>query len=158
MRRLGRAAACVQRPAELGRDRGVDRSHLCCESTVDRRPAAEHQGGLSRRHPPRGTVNSWSRADANPHPLTKLLLPALEASGHGRIVTVSTRAAGGLDLSDIQYERRRYCGIGAYRASKQASRMLTWALAERLRGTPVTANALDPGYGLTERRRTSLAL
>jgi retinol dehydrogenase-12 len=65
-------------------------------------------------------------------------------------VTVSTLAAGGLDLSDTQYERRRYSGMGAYRASKQATRMLTWALADRLRGRPVTANALNPGYVLTD--------
>jgi NAD(P)-dependent dehydrogenase (short-subunit alcohol dehydrogenase family) len=79
-----------------------------------------------------------------------LLLPALEASGQGRIVTVSTLAAGGLDLTDPQYERRRYSGIGAYRASKQAARMLTWALANRLEGKPVSANALNPGYVVTE--------
>jgi retinol dehydrogenase-12 len=57
---------------------------------------------------------------------------------------------GGLDLSDTQYESRRFSGIGAYRASKQASRMLTWALADRLRGGPVTANAVNPGYLVTE--------
>jgi NAD(P)-dependent dehydrogenase (short-subunit alcohol dehydrogenase family) len=88
-----------------------------------------------------------------PHLLTKLLLPALEASGHGRIITVSTLAAGGLDLSDTQYEKRHYSGIGAYRASKQASRMLTWALAQRLRGKQVMANALNPGYVLTDLTR-----
>ena len=63
----------------------------------------------------------------------ELLLPALEPSDHGRIVTVSTRAAGGLDLADTQYEKRRYSGTAGYRASKQASRMLTWALADRLK-------------------------
>jgi retinol dehydrogenase 14 len=97
-----------------------------------------------------GFERHWATNVLGPHLLTKLLLPPLEASGHGRIVTVSTRAAGGLNLSDAQYERRRYRGIAAYRASKQASRMLTWALAERLQGTPVTANALNPGYVLTE--------
>jgi NAD(P)-dependent dehydrogenase (short-subunit alcohol dehydrogenase family) len=88
-----------------------------------------------------------------PHLLTTLLLPALVASGQGRIVTVSTVAAGGLDLSDTQWERRPYKGTGAYRASKQAARMLTWALAERLRGTPVTANADSPGYVLSDLTR-----
>jgi len=85
-----------------------------------------------------------------PHLLTQLVLPALEASGHGRVVNVSTLAAGGLHLSDTQYETRRYSGIGAYRASKQAIRMLTWALADRLVDRPVTANALNPGYVLTD--------
>jgi NAD(P)-dependent dehydrogenase (short-subunit alcohol dehydrogenase family) len=92
----------------------------------------------------------WATNVLGPHLLTQLLLPALEASGRGRIVTVSTVAAGGLDLSDTQYERRRYSGLGAYRASKQATRMLTAALADRLDGTRVTANALNPAFVLTE--------
>jgi NAD(P)-dependent dehydrogenase (short-subunit alcohol dehydrogenase family) len=71
---------------------------------------------------PEGFERHWATNVLGPYLLTALLLPALEASGHGLIVAVSTRAAGGLDLSDTQYERRRYSGIGAYRASKQASR------------------------------------
>ncbi|HZR96779.1 MAG TPA: SDR family NAD(P)-dependent oxidoreductase [Gaiellaceae bacterium] len=97
-----------------------------------------------------GFERHWATNVLGPYLLTSLLLPQLEASGHGRIVIVSTRAAGGLDLEDTQYERRRFGGIGAYRASKQASRMLTWALAERLGDRPVTANALNPGYVLTD--------
>ena len=104
----------------------------------------------AREITPEGFERHWATNVLGPHLLTKLLLPALEASGHGRIVTVSTVAAGGLDLSDTQYQKRPYSGIGAYRASKQASRMLTWALADRLSGKPVTANALNPGYVLTD--------
>lgn len=99
---------------------------------------------------PDGFEKHWATNVLGPYLLTKLLLPALEASGRGRIVNVSTLAAGGLDLSDTQFDRRRYSGLGAYRASKQATRMLTWALAERLDRTRVTANALNPGYVLTE--------
>jgi retinol dehydrogenase-12 len=102
---------------------------------------------------PDGFERHWATNVLGPHLLTTLLLPALAASGHGRIVTVSTVAAGGLDLSDTQWERRPYKGTGAYRASKQAARMLTWALAERLRGTPVTANADSPGYVLSDLTR-----
>jgi retinol dehydrogenase 12 len=102
---------------------------------------------------PDGFERHWATNVLGPHLLTTLLLPALAASGHGRIVTVSTVAAGGLDLSDTQYERRPYRGTGAYRASKQAARMLTWALADRLRGTPVTANADSPGYVLSDLTR-----
>jgi NAD(P)-dependent dehydrogenase (short-subunit alcohol dehydrogenase family) len=80
------------------------------------------------------------------HLLTTLLVPALKASGRGRVVGVSTKAAGGLDLSDIQYEQRRYRGAASHRASKQASRMLAWALAEQLADEPATVNALNPGY------------
>ena len=107
----------------------------------------------TRQVTPDGFERHWATNVLGPHLLTTLLLPALEASGHGRIVTVSTVAAGGLDLSDTQWERRPYKGTGAYRASKQAARMLTWGLAERLRGTPVTANADSPGYVLTDLTR-----
>jgi NAD(P)-dependent dehydrogenase (short-subunit alcohol dehydrogenase family) len=100
-----------------------------------------------------GFERQWATNVLGPHLLTRLLLPALAASGHGRIVTVSTLAAGGLDLADPQYEHRPYSGIGAYRATKQASRMLTWALVARLEHAPVTANALNPGYVLTDLTR-----
>jgi retinol dehydrogenase-12 len=109
----------------------------------------------TREATPEGVERTCATNVLGPHLLTTLLVPALRASGHGRIVNVSTRAAGGLDLSDVQYERRRYSAIGAYRASKQASRMLTWALVDRLEGQPVTANALNPGYVLTELTRNA---
>lgn len=103
----------------------------------------------TREITPEGFERHWATNVLGPYLLTTLLIPRLLAGGRGRIVTVSTRAAGGLDLSDIQYERRRYSATRAYRASKQASRMLTWALADELRDKPVTANAVNPGYVLT---------
>lgn len=78
-----------------------------------------------------------------------LLADALAAAAgpsSARIVHVSSTAASGLDLDDVQLERRRYDAFAAYRASKQAGRMLTWALAGRLRSRGVTANAMHPGY------------
>jgi NAD(P)-dependent dehydrogenase (short-subunit alcohol dehydrogenase family) len=107
----------------------------------------------SREVTPEGFERQWATNVLGPHLLTQLLLPALERSGAGRIVNVSTRAAGGLDLTDTQYEKRSYSGVGAYRASKQASRMLTWALADRLADRPVTTNALNPGYVVTDLTR-----
>lgn len=103
----------------------------------------------AREVTPEGFERHWATNVLGPHLLTTLLIPALRATRHGRIVTISTRAAGGLDLTDTQYERRRYRGIAAYRASKQAARMLTWAVAHDLEGEPVTANAVNPGYVLS---------
>ena len=108
-----------------------------------------------RQLTPEGFETHWATNVLGPHLLTTLLVPALEASDAGRIVTVSTLAAGGLDMSDTQYERRRFNGVAAYRASKQAARMLTWALAERLHGTAVTVNAVNPGYVLTDLTRSA---
>jgi NAD(P)-dependent dehydrogenase (short-subunit alcohol dehydrogenase family) len=82
--------------------------------------------------------------------VTDLLLPLLRAAGKARVVNVASQLAGGLDLSDVQYERRPYSGQGAYAQSKQADRMLTWALARRLSGTGVAANAMHPGFVASE--------
>jgi NAD(P)-dependent dehydrogenase (short-subunit alcohol dehydrogenase family) len=101
---------------------------------------------LNRRESPDGIELQWATNLLGPHLLTQLLLPALTASGHGRIVNVASTAAGGLDLTDLQYQKRKYGGVKAYNATKQAQRMLTWALADRLKGTPVTANAMSPGF------------
>jgi retinol dehydrogenase-12 len=77
---------------------------------------------------------------------TVLLLDTLVASAPARIVNVASAVASGLDLDDVELERRPYRGMAAYKQSKQADRMLTWAFAERLRGKGVTANAMHPGW------------
>ena len=53
--------------------------------------------------------------------------------------------ASDLDLDDLQFNRRRCDGQIAYKQSKACNRMLTWALARRLEGSGVTANAMAPG-------------
>jgi NAD(P)-dependent dehydrogenase (short-subunit alcohol dehydrogenase family) len=77
--------------------------------------------------------------------LTKLLLARLEQNAPARIINVASRFAGDLDLGDVQFDRRAFAAVTAYTQSKQANRMLTWALAKRLEGTGVTANAVHPG-------------
>lgn len=69
----------------------------------------------------------------------------LAASAPARVVNVASYWAGGLDLSDLEFRRRRYDNDDAYRQSKQADRMLTAAFAERLRDRGVTVNAVHPG-------------
>jgi NAD(P)-dependent dehydrogenase (short-subunit alcohol dehydrogenase family) len=97
-----------------------------------------------------GFERHWATNVLGPYALTTLLLPALQASGHGRIVNVSTVAAGGLRLDDTQYAQRRFTGTGAYRASKQAARMLAWSLAEQTSASLVTVNCVNPGYVVTD--------
>ena len=82
--------------------------------------------------------------------VTDLLLPQLQAAGKARVVNVASQLAGDLDLSDVQLERRPWSGRLAYAQSKQADRMLTWALARRLAGTGTTASAMHPGFVATE--------
>lgn len=86
--------------------------------------------------------------------LTLLLLPALRAAataggnaGPSRIIQVNSQGHrfGGLDPDDLGWERRHYTGLRGYGASKTAQLLTLWELAERLRGSGVTINALHPG-------------
>jgi len=80
--------------------------------------------------------------------LTLLLLDLLKASEQSRIVNVSSCEAqqpSRLDMDDLQFERRKYSGVAAYRQSKLLMNAFTFELARRLAGTGVTANCLHPG-------------
>lgn len=76
--------------------------------------------------------------------LTSLLLPHLT----DRVVTVSSDAHrfGHLDLDDLQWERRRYSGFGAYGQSKLANLLFTLELDQRLRSSGRRALAVHPGW------------
>lgn len=77
--------------------------------------------------------------------LTQELLSLLKKSAPARIVNVASTYASDLDLNDLQFERCRFESFKAYAQSKACNRMLTWALARRLEGSGVTANAMAPG-------------
>jgi len=83
--------------------------------------------------------------------LTLLLLDLLKASAPSRIINVSSEAQrrARLDMNDLQFERRKYGGIAAYRQSKLLMNTFTFELARRLAGTGVTANCLHPGMVAT---------
>jgi NAD(P)-dependent dehydrogenase (short-subunit alcohol dehydrogenase family) len=78
--------------------------------------------------------------------LTSELLGVLAAAASTRIVNVASAFAGDLDVDDLQFERRPYDVLKAYAQSKACNRLLTWALARRLAGSNVTANAYAPGF------------
>lgn len=90
--------------------------------------------------------------------LTRELLDLLKRSAPARVVNVASELARDLDLDDLMFERRRFSGTKAYAQSKQANRMLSWALAERLEGTGVTVNAMHPGLVQTELVRDTRGL
>ncbi|GBF49995.1 oxidoreductase, short chain dehydrogenase/reductase family protein [Leptospira ryugenii] len=83
--------------------------------------------------------------------LTNSLLPALQAFGKARIVNVASRAHKGveLDFQNIEGERL-YSGWKQYQRSKLMNIYFTYHLAERLKGTSVTANCLHPGFVKTK--------
>ena len=92
-----------------------------------------------------GIERTWATNMLGYFLLTEALRPLLARSAPARVVNVASELAHDLDLSDVEFERRPYEGVTAYAQSKQANRMWTWALARRLEGTGVTANAMHPG-------------
>jgi NAD(P)-dependent dehydrogenase (short-subunit alcohol dehydrogenase family) len=79
--------------------------------------------------------------------LTRLLLNKLKESAPARIVQVNSQGHrfGGLDVNDLNWEKRRYKGLQGYGASKVAQLLTVWEMADRLRGSGVTINAMHPG-------------
>ena len=71
--------------------------------------------------------------------VTKALLPALEASGAGTIVTIGSTAAFTV-----------YEGGGGYTAAKQAQTALVGTLRLELSGKPVRVVEIDPGMVRTD--------
>jgi NAD(P)-dependent dehydrogenase (short-subunit alcohol dehydrogenase family) len=78
--------------------------------------------------------------------LTNLLSDSLKAGRSARIVMVSSAAHthGSINFEDLQ-STHHYERMQAYEQSKLANIYFTYALARRLEGTSVTANALNPG-------------
>jgi NAD(P)-dependent dehydrogenase (short-subunit alcohol dehydrogenase family) len=92
-----------------------------------------------------------------PFLLTRELLPALRrgAPDRGaRVVTVASmfERFGFIAFDDIQWTRR-WIGPLAYAQSKLANVLFTYELAERLAGTGITANCVDPGLVATDLMR-----
>jgi dehydrogenase/reductase SDR family protein 12 len=93
-----------------------------------------------------------------PFLLTRLLRPNLEKSPDGRVIWVSS---GGmytrrLDLSDPNWTKRDYDGVLAYAETKRAQVILSELWAEELRGSPISVNAMHPGWADTPSVESSL--
>ncbi len=82
--------------------------------------------------------------------LTNLLLDTIKASAPARIINVSSTAQseGFIELDDLQMTKH-YRILKAYAQSKLANVLFTYALAQQMEGTGVTANCLHPGVVAT---------
>ena len=78
---------------------------------------------------------------------TKLLLKRMIESAPSRIIQVNSEGHrfNGLNINDINWEKRIYMGLRSYGASKTAQLLTIWELAKKLKGTGVTINAMHPG-------------
>lgn len=86
-----------------------------------------------------------------PFVLTNKLLPLLKQSAEGRIINLSSQIykQGKVRLQN-QFTMEKYSGFQAYADSKLLLTIFTQTLAEKLKDTSVTVNALHPGAIGTE--------
>lgn len=79
--------------------------------------------------------------------ITNLLLNRLIESSPSRIIQVNSEGHrfNGLKTNDLNWKKRIYTGLRSYGASKTAQLLTVWQLAEDLKGTGVTINAMHPG-------------
>jgi len=102
-------------------------------------------GPRKRIETPEGIEMQWATNVLGYFWMTIFFSDFMEGIDDARIVNVASYWAGGLDLTDPEFRRRRYDNDAAYRQSKQANRMLTVAFAERLKLSGITVNSCHPG-------------
>jgi len=73
-----------------------------------------------------------------------------KCSPNARIVNVASYWAGGLDINDLEFQKRTYSTDAAYQQAKQANRMLTLAYAEKFLHDGITVNVCHPGDSNTK--------
>jgi NAD(P)-dependent dehydrogenase (short-subunit alcohol dehydrogenase family) len=100
----------------------------------------------TRRETVDGLEETFAVNHLAPFLLTTRLLDALRSSPSARVVTVSSTAHRGAKMNwdDLQ-ATRRYRSFKVYGQSKLANILFTYELANRLKGSTVTANTLHPG-------------
>lgn len=78
--------------------------------------------------------------------LTQLLLDELKSAAPSKIINTASHFAGGLDIDDINFDKRSYNETLAYKQTKQANRMLTREWARRLQNENISVYSMTPGF------------
>ena len=78
--------------------------------------------------------------------LTQLLLDELKNATPSRIINTASHFAGGIDIDDINFDKRNYNETLAYKQTKQANRMLTREWAKILEKDNVSVYSMTPGF------------
>jgi NAD(P)-dependent dehydrogenase (short-subunit alcohol dehydrogenase family) len=171
-RDLGRADAAVERIRDLtGNERvGAVQTDLAdlqsvyataaqlADETID---VLIHNAGVlpaERILSPDGLELTHATHVIGPHVLTRALLPALERAPAARVIFVTSGGmyAKRLQLDDPDWSERDYDGVAAYAETKRAQVVLTELWAEHLAGSPISVNAMHPGWADTPGVQSSL--
>lgn len=82
---------------------------------------------------------------------TRLLLPRLKESAPSRILQINSEGHrfSRFHVNDPNWKKHLYTGLKSYGASKTAQLLTVWKMAEELKDTGVTINAMHPGDVLT---------
>ena len=150
IRQAARGADLVFHRADLSRLSDIRRLAVTiAESEPQLDVLVNNAGGIfgQRQETEDGYERTFALNHLNYFLLTNLLLEKLREAPSGRIVNVASRAHVGAQIAfDDPHLSRDYKGWRAYKQSKLANILFTRALAERLEGSTVTANALHPGF------------
>ncbi|XP_026293928.1 retinol dehydrogenase 11-like [Frankliniella occidentalis] len=108
-------------------------------------------GGLPHKYTDDGLVMGMQANHFGPFLLTCLLVDLLKKTPSSRIVTVSSAAYpyGFFDIDNMNCEKD-FNGFYLYCNSKLCNIFMTQTLAEKLKGTGITANSLHPGVVKTD--------
>ena len=98
----------------------------------------------SRRLSPDGLELGFAVNTLAPFVLSRLLLDALKAGGHSRIVNMTMPTKAPMNFDDLQSEKK-YASIGGLQMTKGGSQYLTRGLAKRLAGSDVRVLCVTPG-------------
>ncbi len=81
--------------------------------------------------------------------MNNVLQDKLQAQPQARIIMVGSEghrfAAWGLRFDDLNWDKRRYSGLGSYGSAKLAQLLAMLVFAERFSNTGVTINTMHPG-------------
>lgn len=105
---------------------------------------------ISQKKPelsPDGIETIWATNHIGPVILTANLLPLLQKSEQGRVITVASQGLVmhpnlKVDLEDPEFKQRKFSVPAAYYQSKLAQIMFTYRLAEKQEGNNISANCI----------------
>jgi NAD(P)-dependent dehydrogenase (short-subunit alcohol dehydrogenase family) len=131
----------------------------CCNTFLNKYTALHvlvNNAGLAdyhRRESKDGIENTFAVNYLAPFLMTNLLLDILKKSAPARIINLTSGLhSGTIRFDDLEF-KQGFSGMKVYGHSKLAIILFTRLLAEKLKGTGVTVNCVNPGMSKTNLSR-----